>query len=192
MHFFLHGGRSDVDSENNKKFFQNTCHDGNKILIFPFALDKSEWDELCIKYEKRWMMYNPDKRLSFACAKPESLNLIKQIQESNVLFFCGGPFPKWHLEVLDKIENLRALLQDKIIVGVSAGALIRSKVYYSPRYEKIRTTWNGRLNIKMMVHRWANRHPWLSKEERLKLLEDYWEKLPIYKIPEQEYIEFNI
>lgn len=191
MHFFLHWWRSDIDSKNNTKFFQNTCHDGNAILMFPFSLDESEWITTFEKYENRRTNCNPDKKLSFTHAINDSHKLIEQIEESDVLFFCGGPFPRRHIEVLDQIENIRNLLQDKIIVGVSAWSLMWSKIYYSPRFERI-SMWNGRLNVKMMVHRWANRHPWLSKEERLKILESHGDRLPIYTIPEQEYVEFII
>lgn len=191
MHFFLHGGRTDIESENNVLFFQKTCHDGDKILLFPFAMKENERDETCIKYEERRKMHNPDKQLYFSRAETDIPKLIQQIQESDVLFFCGGPFPRWHRDILDVIPDSRKLLQNKIIVGASAWSLIWSTMYYSPRYERI-SMGNGRLPIKMMVHRWADRHPWLSKEERLKILEECGEKLPIYKIPEQEFIEMEI
>ena len=152
MHFFLHGGRTDIKSEGNKLFFQKTCRDGDTIVLFPFAVEESEREDLYHKYQERRQGANPDKRLTFLSASQDPTILTQQIQESDVLFFCGGPFPRGHLDILDSIENLRDLVQDKVIVGVSAGALIWCSAYYSPRYERI-SHGNGWIPVKMMVHR---------------------------------------
>jgi hypothetical protein len=95
------------------------------------------------------------------------------------------------LEVIDKIEGLKELLQDKVIVWNSAWSVMWTKAYYDTGTEKIKQ-WNWFLPIKMMIHYWSSRHPWLSNEEREKILDANGEKLPIYKIPEQEYIEMEI
>jgi hypothetical protein len=66
-----------------------------------------------------------------------------------------------------------------------------SNFYYEPEAKEIRKG-NAFLPIKTIVHRWSNRYPWLYWKDGEKLLDAYWKKLPIYKIPEQEYIEFTI
>ena len=198
MHFFLHGWSASPDTEKNKKFFQVTTTYGNKILILPFSewtekeilFDKNTEDEFFDKWKNIFIRYNTDKDLKFECASRDILKLIEQIKNNDILFFCGWKTQK-HLEIMNKIENLKELLKDKIIMGNSAWSIMWTKTYYHTKTEEIKE-WNGRLNIKMMVHRWANRHSWLSDEERLKILEEHGEKLPIYKIPEQEYIEFTI
>ena len=190
MHFFLHGGATSPDSESNKKYFQTLCSYGNKILIFPFG----EWTEretlLFEKYMRNFTKNVTEKELSFACASRDIPTLVEQIRHADILFFSGW-VPARHLEVTNQIPNLKQLIQDKILTGPSAWAAMRTRAYYSARNEDIRE-WNNFLHIKLMVHRWADRHPWLSNEERLHLLENYGENLPVYKIPEWEYIEFTL
>jgi len=195
-HFFLHGWSASPDTEQNKKFFQVATTYGNKILILPFSewtekeilFDKKTEDEFFDKWMNIFVRYNTGKDLKFECASRDISELINQIKNNDILFFCGWKAYK-HLEVINKISELKELLKDKIIMGISAWAIMWAKEYYHTRTETVKK-WNGWLNIKMMVHRWSNRDPWLSKEERLKILDKYGEKLPIYKIPEQEYIEF--
>jgi hypothetical protein len=67
---------------------------------------------------------------------------------------------------------------------------MRSTAYYSSSAESLRAG-NGFLPIKIIAHRWADK-PWVSWEEREKILDANGEKLPIYKIPEQEYIEMEV
>jgi hypothetical protein len=61
------------------------------------------------------LRYNLDKHLEFQCASRDISTLIDQINDADILFFCGGKTDK-HLEVIDKIEGLKELLQDKVIV----------------------------------------------------------------------------
>ena len=198
MHFFLHGGSASPDTDQNKQFYQVIGNLGNRILMFPF----SEWTEKNIPFDaaieheffEKWSniiaRYNLDKQLQFTCASRDIPTLVEQIKNNDILFFCWGKTYK-HLEVTDKIPQLKSLLQDKVIVGNSAGSVMRTKAYYDTWTESIKK-WNGFLPIKMMIHRWSSRHPGLPDEERAKILDNYGEKLPIYKIPEQEYIEFEI
>ena len=188
IHFFLHWWRTWVDSEKNKKFFQTLCSYWNRVLIFPFGLEKEEeWYE---EYRERFVAKNPDKELSIACAHRDTQELIQQIQHSNILFFSWWK-PYKQFEVINKIENLKGLLDKKVIAWTSWGAIMRAKVYYSSNAENLREG-NGFLPIKIIAHRWSDQHPWVSWEERAKILDGYWEKLPIVKIPEQEYVEFEI
>lgn len=186
-HFFLHGWRTWVHSDTNIQFFQKLCTYGNNILIFPFGLDNQE--EWYTEYKERFTLHNPEKQLSIVCAHRDTQELIKQIETSDILFFSGGR-PYNHFEVIDTIENFKELIKDKIIAGSSGWAIMRSYAYYSSNAEHT-GQWNSFLPIKIIAHRWANK-PWLSWEERKKILENFWEKLPIYTIPEQEFIEFNI
>ena len=200
MHFYLHGGSASPDTEKNKKFYQAFTSVGKKILIVPFSQGTEKdipfGEEEERQFYEKWMniilRYNLDKQLEFECANRDISTLIDQIKHADILFFCGGKTDK-HLEVMDKIEGLKELLQDKVIVWNSAGVAMRSKAYYRARAasEEVMEG-NGFLPIKIMVHRWANRYSWLRDEEREKILDAYGEKLPIYKIPEQEFIEFIV
>lgn len=188
MHFFLHGGMSSRDTAWNKKFYQSICQLGSKVLIFPFGGEDEE--VLYEKYKHNFIKNVSDKELSFLMASRDIPTLINQIKDADILFF-GWWVAARHLDVIHQIANFRQLIQDKIITWVSAGSVMWSTHYYRSKNESIQQG-NWFLKVKMMVHRWVNRHSWLSDEERVKLLEEYGEKLPVYKIPEWEYIEFTI
>jgi hypothetical protein len=198
MHFFLNWGKNSPDTEKNKTFFQAICAKGNRILIFPFSegtekdilFDQNAEHEFFEKWKNIIARYNLDKHLQFECSSRNISTLVEQIENSDILFFCWGKAHK-HLEVTDRIPQLKKLLKDKVIAGGSAWATMRSKRYYRATTEEIKPG-NGILPVKMMVHWWANRDSWLLDEEREKILEAYGEKLPMYKIPEQEYIEFDM
>ena len=187
-HFFLHGWKATIDSEKNKKFFQTLCRYGKNILIFPFGFDREE--EWYIEYENRFIENSLDKKLSVVCAHRDTPSLIEQIRNSDILFFSGGK-PYKHFDVINTIEQFKELIKEKIIAGTSWWAIMRAQAYYSANAENCREG-NGYIPIKLIAHRWSDKHPWISWEEREKLLDTFWEKLPIYTIPEQEYIEFTL
>jgi hypothetical protein len=90
MHFFLHGGMARIDSDKNKRFFQNICKDGDEILICVFASeDKSSWEERFINYQKQFAQYNPDKQLSFELASEDTPTFVQQIKNNSVIYFGG-------------------------------------------------------------------------------------------------------
>jgi hypothetical protein len=197
-HFFLHGWWASPETEKNKIFFQAITETGNKILIVPFSqgtekdivFDRYVEKEFFEKWKHIIIRYNLDKNLEIECASTDIPKLIQQIHHNDILFFCWWKTYK-HLEIMNKVPNLKELIQDKIVAWVSAWAIMRSKSYYSSRKDTIGEG-NGFLPIKTMVHRWSSRYPWLPDKEREKRLVEYGEKLPIYKIPEQEYIEFTM
>jgi hypothetical protein len=79
-----------IDSEKNKKFFQNICKDGDKILICVFATtDKSAWEERFINYQKQFAKYNPGKQLSFELASEDIPTFVQQLERCTVVYFGG-------------------------------------------------------------------------------------------------------
>ncbi|MCX6825114.1 MAG: Type 1 glutamine amidotransferase-like domain-containing protein [candidate division SR1 bacterium] len=188
-HFFLHGGIASADSETNEIFFQNICNDGDKILICLFGKERDK-EQKFIATKDRFLYYNSKKKLSFESASEDIHSLLKQIKSSSLIYLVSGDNQKY-LNIFSKIPDIKNILTDKTIVGVSAGSLIWSKIFYSQNEERVKTGL-GLLPIKCIVH-WGSKYSSLSTdEERLKLLEEYGEKLPIIKIPEQEYKEFTI
>ena len=159
-HFFLHGWRADMDRE-------------------------EEW---YLVYRNRFVENNGDKKLSVVCAHRDTQLLIEQIKNSDILFFSGWK-PYKHFDVINKIENFKELIKDKIVAGTSWWAIMRAQAYYSANAENCREG-DGSIPVKLIAHRWSQKHPWISWEERKKLLDAFWEKLLISTIPEQEYIEF--
>lgn len=187
-HFFLHGWCTWVDSKKNEQFFQTLCRYWKSVLIFPFWLDNEEvWYQ---EYKERFIKHNPDKQLFIACAHHNTEELIEQIKHSDILFFSWGK-PYKQFEVINTIDSFKELVDNKIIAWVSWGAIMWAQVYYSSNAENLREG-NGYIPIKIIAHRWSDKHPWKSWEEREKLLDEYGEKLPIVKLSEQEYAEFKI
>jgi hypothetical protein len=88
MHFFLHGGMTKVDSDKNKRFFQNICRDWDKILICTFATeDRATWEERFLNYQKQFAQYNPEKQLSFELASENIDTFKQQIDRCSVIYF---------------------------------------------------------------------------------------------------------
>jgi len=108
------------------------------------------------------------------------LIFVEQVVWADVIFINGG-FKGYLKEVLEEIEDLPQLLDNKLVVGISAGANILSKYYYSQGAEDIREG-IGLLPIKVYCH--------YSEEylQNLHKLENYKEQLPVYKIYEEEFI----
>lgn len=185
-HFFLHGGRAWATSPKNSQFFQTLISHGTRILIFPFGLEKEE--EWYAEYRQHFLENSLDAKLVIECAHRDPDKLIQQIQNSDVLFFSGGK-PYKHFEVINTIENFKTYIQDKVVAWTSGGAIMRSYAYYSSNAENFREG-NHFLPIKIIAHRWSETHTWLPWEQRKKLLDDYGQKLPIYTLAEQEYVEF--
>ncbi|MEI8090870.1 MAG: hypothetical protein WCG98_01025 [bacterium] len=85
IHFFLHGGETSTAGDRNRSFFQNSCRDGDKVLVIPFAGQENEWNDMYDTFMKRCMQHNPDKHLTFTLASPDISMLTQQIKGSDVL-----------------------------------------------------------------------------------------------------------
>jgi hypothetical protein len=70
------------------------------------------------RYKEIFTRDNPERTFFFECASRDIGHLIEQIKIADILFFSGGK-PYRHFEIINQIENLRELIQDKIIAGVS-------------------------------------------------------------------------
>jgi len=91
-------------------------------------------------------------------------------------------------KTLKKIPNLKELIKNKVITGASAGALVLAKYYYDQDHDQIFEGLNI-LNVKIITHYLSNgEYAATSGEDKLKQLETYKENLPVYTIPETEYV----
>lgn len=110
--------------------------------------------------------------------------LINEITQADVIFINGGYRGRLKDTLLEiGLERFRSLVEGKTVVGISAGANMLTKYYYSMAIGGIREG-IGLLNIKLLTH--SNDS---DTVDRLKLLEAYGERLPVIPIPEEEYIE---
>jgi len=177
-------------TEKNKKFFQHVVKEwGNKILIFPFAQKNRNYDLQFELDSQKFIDHNPDVDIECVMASDDIEVLIEQIKEYKSLYFCGW-LQEHHLEILRKIDNLKMLLDDKVISGNSAGAMIRARHFFTGDYNRLED-WLWWLPIKVMVH-WKSEKYNNYSEKELEKLKKYGEDLPIYKIREQEYEVFQV
>lgn len=189
--FLLHGWLTSPRTEKNKKFFQEIVKSWwNKILIFPFAQKNRDYQLQFELDSQKFIDHNKDIDIECVMASDDIEVLVEQMKEYNLLYFCGWLL-EYHLEILRKIDNLKDILKNKVISWNSSGSLIWSKYVYDQDIEKT-VVGLGLLDVKMITHWGTDKYPGKEDKTRLLELENYKEKLPIYKIREQEYEVFEI
>lgn len=188
--FILHGGVTSPRTEKNKEYFQRVIQEWwKKVLIFPFAQKDRNYDLQFEVDKKKFEEHNLDMQLDIVQASEDIEVLVQQIKEAEVLYFCGG-ITKYHTDIISQISNIRELIENKVITWNSAWSLMWSNLYYTGDFNEVRK-WLWLLNIKMICH-WQSEKYNNYDEFWLKKLEEYWEKLPIVCIREQEWVEFVV
>ena len=181
--FILHGGATGRKTEDNRKFFQaviNSVESNDvRILGIYFARPESRREESFAEDKEIFNSLAASKKLDLQPAATEKGKLIDQITNSDIIFIQGGR--KGCLkETLAGLGNFRELITGKVVVGISAGANMLSQYYYSSVARGIREG-QGILPIKTFCH-----YTEINTEE-LEELNNYKEKIPIYKIPEEKF-----
>lgn len=189
--YYLHGGNSSVNSEDNKQFFQQLVQGFEKTVNFLcvyFAKDREinknwNWDNLFDEDIKQISLFCPITNFDFILASENIEKFSDQVKNADIIFFKGGITPSL-LKKLKEISDIEILFQNKIIAGSSAWALVFSQYYYDGDHD----TYNeglGILPIKMICH-WGEKR--YSKMEDLK---KFGENLEIYTLPEEKFIVFE-
>jgi peptidase E len=188
--FILHGGMASLPCENNDKYYKeiiNSASGPMKILLVYFAIGKERWSETFEKHKKLFLAQAGNKKIEFTMASRNTKELMRQIRSNDVVFIRGGDTLMLQRQ-LEKVENLEELLKNKIVAGSSAGALVFSKYYYDQDHDKILKGMDI-LPAKMITHYLsAGKYAATSGKDKLKKLEEYKEKLPVYGISETEYV----
>lgn len=181
--FILHGGGLNVKSEDNEKFLYEIINSVNsdrvRILCVYFARPEHRWEESFDEDQAMFLALETEKILETIIAVLDKEKFIEQAKNVDIVFLCGGR--KGCLkEFILNLENFRELVDGKVVVGSSAGANILSRYYFS-NGDWIIKEGAGILPIKVFCH-------W-SKENHIELseLENYKEKIPLYKIQEGKY-----
>lgn len=185
----LHGGNADNGSEKNAQFFSEILASINKaevrILCVYFARPEGRWEESYATDESAFKARGIElgKDVDMILATYDTDEFVNEINQADVIFMNGGyrGFLKSTLLSIG-VDNFKKMIQGKTLVGISAGANILSKYYYSLASRGIREG-IGLLDIKLLTH--SNDDDILNKEV---LLAEYKEDLPIWKIAEEEYI----
>jgi peptidase E len=187
----LHGGNADRRTDKNEKFFNEIIDgvalDTIRILCIYFARPEHRWED---SYDEDQYMFRrvADERsveIQTSLASYDMDDLAEKITESDVIFINGGM--KGHLKdtlLSFGLERFRQLVEGKTLVGISAGANVLTRYYYSMAIGGIREG-TGFLNIKLLTH-YSHDEP-----EKLQNLKDFGEDLPIATIAEEEYIVVN-
>lgn len=158
----------------------------SKILVVFFARPKEDWGMLFKKTKNSNFVFGRWD-IDYVLASDDSNEFIEQIKECNVVYFRGGNTPMLQKK-LEQLPNLRQLLEDKLIIGSSAGSLVFAKYYYDQDYDQIFKGLNF-LDVKMITHyKSKGEYASTSGDDKLRMLKDYEEDLPVYAIRETEFV----
>lgn len=185
--YILHGGKTGIDCEENNKFFKEIVADladYSKVLLIYFARDEDTWENRLSEEEKKFNLAAGGKKILLTVATKNIPQLIEDIKDSDAIYICGGDTEKL-IDAMKNVPDLKNLLQNKTVAGSSAGAYILSKYYYSKDLNQIGEGL-GVLPIKSFCH-------YLTTDEKeIKELEDFKEKLELYKIPETKFMVLKV
>lgn len=158
----------------------------SKVLMVFFARPKEDWEILCNETKNfRFVFGRWD--IDYVLASDDTAEFIKQIKECDVIYFRGGNTPMLQKK-LEEVSDFRQLLEDKIVIGSSAGSLVFTKYYYDQDYDQIFEGLNF-LNVKMITHyKSKGEYAGTSGDDKLKMLKDFKEELPVYAIRETEFV----
>lgn len=148
--YILHGGATRKKTDDNKKFFAEMCKNKSNeinILCVYFTQEKNAWDKLFTQEKNAFQETTPTKNLNFTLAKDDIKIFKEQIKQNDVIYMRGGK-TEMLMNVLNRVENFKDLIKNKIISGSSAGACVLSKYYASNKIEE----GLGILPIKTIVH----------------------------------------
>lgn len=184
----LHGGNSDKKSRQNDEFFHAIIGGINKqavrVLCVYFARPEGRWENSYAEDQSVFYAAGIEsgKDIETKMATYDMDGLRQDIAEADVIFISGGYKGRLKETLLALgVDNLRRMIRGKTLVGVSAGANMLGKYYYSPAIDGIREG-IGLLDVKLLTHYTAD------KSEQLAMLKIYGEDLPIVKIAEEEYV----
>jgi peptidase E len=192
--FILHGGMVKLPSANNDNFFREILQavlESPRILLILFASPKEKWADKEDGYKNKFLDQADGRKIDILVADEDLDILIQQVVWSNVLYIGGGDDLILQRQ-LEKIPDFEKMIKNKVVAGSSAGALVLAKYYYDNDYDKIYEGL-GILPIKIITHYSTPENPSPTKayppnEDKRQELENYKEKLPVYAIPETEFV----
>lgn len=188
----LHGGNADNGSEKNDQFFSEILSgidkDEVRVLCVYFARPEGRWEDSYATDESafRARAIELGKDIETVLATYDMDELIEEITKADVIFINGGY--KGHLKstlLSIGVDKFKEMVHGKTLVGISAGANMLSKYYYSMASGGIREG-IGLLKIKLLTH--SNDS---NASDKLKMLKEYKEDLPIKTVAEEEYVVIN-
>ena len=181
--FILHGGATKKTVPGNQQFFREIISGFNgkvKLLLIYFARKNEEWPRLLADDQKNFQRDLIGGEINLELADADPVIFEKQLEKTDAIYVRGGDTEQL-LEKIKTVSNFSELIKNKIYAGSSAGAYLVAKYYYSNEKNGIGEGL-GILPIKVFAH-WSN-----DQKEALAKLKSVGGDLPIYKIPETEYV----
>jgi len=184
----LHGGNSDRNTEKNDKFFREIIKavegDTVKVLCVYFARPPHRWEDSYDEdqYSFKRVQREMDREIETKLATDDMDTFSEDVAWADVVFINGGMKGNLKETLLSiGVERFWQMLDGKTLVGISAGANVLSRYYYSMVTRGIRDG-TGLLNIKLLTH-YSEDEP-----EQMEALKAYGEDLPIVTVREEEYV----
>lgn len=128
-----------------------------------------------------------NKKFEFVVASKNLEKFLKQLKNAEAVYFRGGRT----LKLMRKLEpikrKLKKAFEGKTILGSSAGAIMLGKYYYDQEQDGIQKGFNL-IPAKIMTHYLSKgEYAKVSGKEKLELLKEYKEGLPVYAVKETEF-----
>lgn len=183
---YLHGGNAEKKSHKNEQFFQAIINEVDKdtvnILCVYFARPEGRWQDSYAFDQSLLRNLDTTKEIETMLATYDLDEFVANIEMADIILFSGGMRGRLKETIMTiGLDKFKHLINGKLLVGISAGANILSKYYYSSVAEGIREG-TGLLNIKLLTHFRAD------QPEKLELLKAHRENLPIIKLAEEDYV----
>jgi hypothetical protein len=128
--YILHGGMAGVQTPDNKLYYREMLKDlrNPSVLLVYFAREPNEYEHLEERDFANFRWANPDQEIKLTLATEQ--NFIEQVENSNVIYICGGVTSRL-LTVVNKLKiDAAKLCENKVVSGSSAGAHLISRWYY--------------------------------------------------------------
>jgi peptidase E len=187
IHFFLHGGYAWVSSDQNRKFYRSllSCvkKEKVKIVILPFARDRSKWEAKIEELSQRFEEASESQKLEIILLSDSMEWRKEEISHADIIFLWWWNTEKL-LNTLKTIPELSHLLDEKIVAGSSAWALVFSKCYYENDTNTYHE-WLWYLPYGMICH-------WSNQNSQLEYLKNYRWTRNMLCIKEWEFIEIRV
>lgn len=188
--FILHGGMTNIPNIHNKKFYQKMFKAAKEkpILACYYSRPQKEWAWMLKTDIQRMKKSVGKKKFEIIIASKNTKDFLKQLSEVEAVYFRGGET----LKLMNKLKNvkgrLKKELKSKTVLGSSAGAIFLSKYFFDQDHNKVLKGFNF-LPVKMITHYLCSgQYAATSGKDKLELLRGYKEKLPVYAIPETEFV----
>ena len=184
--YILHGGKSRIDCENNRKFYKEIFNiDKKEINFLVVSFAKSKDDRDFSEQLEKMKQLNPDKIIHFVQAVEKEF--VKQLKKADVVYLRGGSI-KPLMHELEKID-FKELIKNKIVAGSSAGFCVLAKYFYDNDFDTIGEGL-GILPVKAFTHFGLPNQYDYDFDKELKHLQDYKieENLPTIALRETEFI----